>query len=88
MDNIIQKIIDNKDKIVGLRFNGSFYDVDYVSVDDVDCYDQLANDDVIITAHTIDTVGGDGVMVFEFTVAELKVQKDVKLYRLEEIKNG
>ena len=84
-ENIIQKIIDNKDKIVGIKLDGNFYDVDYISVDDVDCYDQLAGDDIIITAHTIDTVSDDGVMTFEFTVNEIKTAKEVKLYKLEEI---
>ena len=85
MTNIIQKIIDNKDKIVGIKIDGNFYDVDYISVDDVDCYDQLAADDIIVNAHTIDNYGGDGVMTFEFTVKEIKNAKEVKLYKLSEV---
>lgn len=85
MTNIIQKIIDNKDKIVGIKIDGNFYDVDYVSVDDVDCHDQLTDDDVIINAHTIDNCCGSFVMTFEFTVKEIKNAKEVKLYKLEEI---
>ena len=46
MSNIIQKIIDNKDKIVRIRINGDYYDIDYISVDGVSCYDQLENNDV------------------------------------------
>lgn len=82
---IIQKIIDNADKIVGIKIDGDFYDVDYVSVDDVDCYDQLSNNDVIVNAHSIDNCCGSYVMTFEFTVAELKSAKEIKLYKLEEI---
>ena len=48
MSNIIQKIIDNKHKIAGIEIDGNFYNVDYVSVDDADCYDQLATDDIIL----------------------------------------
>ena len=77
MTNIIQKIIDNKDKIVGIKIDGNFYDVD--------CYDQLAADDIIVNAHTIDNYGGDGVMTFEFTVKEIKNAKEVKLYKLSEV---
>ena len=37
MTNIIQKIIDNKHKIVGIEIDGNFYNVDYVSVNDANC---------------------------------------------------
>jgi len=72
--NIIQKIIDNKDIIVGIEVDDVFYDVDSVLVDDVEVYDMLAPNDDIIWA--------DG---HYFTVEEIKNAKDVKLYKLEEI---
>ena len=42
---------------------------------------QAAESDIIVNAHTIDNYGGDGVMTFEFTVAELKGAIEIKLYK-------
>lgn len=82
-ENIIQKIIDNKDKIVGIRINGVFYDVDFVGVDGQDCYDQFSRYDTIISAHQVDEF--DCVLKYEFRVGNIKDDQDVKLYRLKEI---
>ena len=83
MTNIIQKIIDNKSKITGIKLNGIFYEVSYVSVDDVDCFDQLAPNDIIVSAYLVDEY--DCVLKYEFTVEEIKKANDVKLYKLSEV---
>ena len=83
MRNIIQKIIDHKNEITGIRINGEFYDVDTALVGDVDCFDQFAPTDVIITAHQVNSYGC--VSKYEFTVEYIEKAKGVKLYRLEEI---
>ena len=82
-ENIIQKIIDNKDKIVGIRINGVFYDIDFIGVDGQDCYDQFSPCDTIISAMQIDEF--DCVLKYEFSVMDIENAKDVKVYRLEEI---
>lgn len=84
MTNIIQKIIDNKHKIVGIKIDGDFYDIDYVSVDDVDCYDQLVADDVILHCYTADT-DTNVTENYYFKVKDIKNAKEVKLYELKEI---
>lgn len=84
MTNIIQKIIDNKDKIVGIKIDGDFYDIDYISVDDADCYDQLVADDVILHCYTADT-DTNVTENYYFKVKDIKNAKEVKLYKLEEI---
>lgn len=83
MRNIIQKIIDHKNEITGIRINDEFYDVDAALVDDVDCFDQFAPTDIIIAAHQVNSYGC--VSKYEFTVEYIKKAKSVKLYRLEEI---
>ena len=85
MTNIIQKVIDNKDSIIGIRIDGVFYDVEYVSVDDAEVFDMLA-DDIIIRAYQVDSTDTyRNLLDYEFTVKDLKDSKEVKLYRLEEI---
>lgn len=84
MDNIIQKIIDNKDKIVGIRINEEYYEWGCVCVDDQYCYDQFSPSDVIIyNAYQIDV--DKGVIRYNFTVEDIKNANKVKLYKLEEI---
>lgn len=81
---MIQKIIDHKYNIVGVRLDGMFYDVDCVMVDDAECYDVLTPDEVIMKAHQIDE--NECIIEFEFTVKDLKEFKEIKLYELKEIK--
>ena len=84
MTNIIQKIIDNKDKIVRIRINGDYYDIDYISVDGVSCYDQLENNDVILHCYLTDT-DSHVTENYYFDVEDIKSAKEIKLYKLEEI---
>ena len=72
MTNIIQKIIDNKHKIVGIEIDGNFYNVDYVSVNDANCYNQLVTD-TNVTEN------------YYFEVKDIQNAKKIKLYKLEEI---
>ena len=75
--DIVQKIKDNADKLVGIRLNGEFYDVDLV-------YPHCSSDyHALIRAHQNDCE--KGIAVFEFNAGNIKDFKDVKLYRLEEI---
>ena len=75
MNNIIQKIIDNKHKIVGISINDSFYEVDYISVN---------ADDIILYCYTTDT-RTNVTENYYFTKKDIKNAKEVKLYKLEEI---
>lgn len=82
-ENIIQKIINNKDNITGITIDGTFYDVSFIGVDGQDCYDQMAPTDTIVSAYQVDEF--DCVLKYDFTVEFIKNAKEVKLYRFEEI---
>ena len=84
MSNIIQKIIDNKHKIVGIEIDGSFYNVDYVSVNDANCYNQLVVNDVILHCYTTNT-DTNVTENYYFEVKDIQNAKKIKLYKLEEI---
>lgn len=74
---IVQKIKDNADKIVGIRLNDEFYDVDMI-------YQYCPSDcHILIEAHQNDSE--KGIIKFEFTAGDINKYKDVKLYKLEEI---
>lgn len=73
MSNIIQKIIDNKHKIVGIEIDGNFYNVDYVSVNDVILHCYTTNTDTNVTEN------------YYFEVKDIQNAKKIKLYKLEEI---
>lgn len=75
--NVVQKIKDNADKLVGIRLNDEFYDVDLV-------YPHCSSDyHVLIRAHQNDCE--KGIVEFEFNAGNIKSFDNVKLYRLEEI---
>ena len=82
MTNIIQRIIDNKNDIAGIRVNGIFYSVDYVMVDEQLCCDEFCPDDIIMRAYQIG--GYDNYIEYELSVGQLLVS-NVKLYKLQEI---
>lgn len=73
MSNIIQKIIDNKHKIVGIEIDGNFYNVDYVSVNDVILHCYTTNTDTNVTEN------------YYVEVKDIQNAKKIKLYKLEEI---
>lgn len=77
-ENIIQKIIDNRNKIVGIEIDGNFYNVDYIPV--------VAEDKVVLHCYTTDT---DRKVTenYYFYMEDIKNAKEIKLYRLEEIKD-
>lgn len=77
MNNIIQKIIDNKHKITAVELDGVYYKVDFIS--DVTTTDSH----VIVYSHTY-ARGGD-LVIKHLTVGDIKNAKEVKLYKLEEI---
>ena len=77
MTDIIQKIIDNKDKITAIEINGEHYTVDFVS-------DIITTDShVMIYYHTY-ARGGD-LMLEHLTVGDIKNGKNVKLFVEKEI---
>ena len=77
MSDIIQKIIDNKDKITAIEINGEHYTVDFVS-------DIITTDShVMIYYHTY-ARGGD-LMLEHLTVGDIKNGKNVKLFVEKEI---
>lgn len=84
MSNIIQKIIDNKHKIVGIEIDGNFYNVDYVSVNDANCYNQLVVNDVILHCYTTNT-DTNVTENYYFEVKDIQDAKEIKLYELKEI---
>lgn len=75
MTNIIQKIIDNKHKIVGIEIDGNFYNVDYVSVNDVILHCYTTDTDTNVTEN------------YYFDTEDIKNAKEIKLYELKEIRN-
>lgn len=87
MTNIIQKIIDNKHKIVGIEIDGNFYNVDYVSIHDTDCHDQLVANDITLYCYITDT-STNVTENYYFDTEDIKNAKEIKLYELKEIENG
>lgn len=84
MNNIIQKIVDNRNEINAIKIDGNFYNIDYIFVDGVICYDQLKNDDVILHCYLTDT-DSHVTENYYFNVEDIKSAKEIKLYKLEEI---
>lgn len=81
MTNLIQRIINKKHDIVGIRVNGIFYYVDYIAVDDQVCYDEFCHDDLIIKAYLCEN---DEFIEYDFNVGQL-LESNVKLYKLQEV---
>ena len=82
MKELIQKIIDNQNVIIGIKLDGIFYDVDCVLIgSDTDAND-LIGDTELIKAHQIDN---DLVIGYELSVQDIADAKEVKLYKLQEI---
>ena len=75
--DIIKKIVKHRTELVGIRLDGTYYEVDYTSDD------AQTDEDLLIRAYQID--GYDIVASYEFTVADIRNFKSVKLYRLQEI---
>ena len=76
-ENIIQKIVDNQDKITAVELDGVHYKVDFIS--DVTTTDSH----VIVYYHTY-ARGGD-LMLEHLTVGDIKNAKNVKLFVEKEI---
>lgn len=75
--DIIQKIIDNQDKITSIEVDGERYKVDFIS-------DVITTDShVLVYYHTYHR-GGDLVLQ-HLTVGDIKNAKDVKIFVEEEI---
>ena len=73
--NIFKKIIDNKNKLVGIRVNGVYYHVEYVEVD-------IIGDFRYVSTYQIDD--RDCYIGYDFYTEDLE-NAEVKLYELKEI---
>ena len=73
MTNIIQKIIDNKDKIPAIEIDGEHCRVDFIS-------------DIITTdSHVMIFYRGGDLILKHLTVGDIKNGKNVKLFIEKEI---
>ena len=80
--DIIKEIFKHKHEIVAIRIDGVCYDIYYMNLDDVISHEQLADDDVIIEAYLLED---DVPAIYNFTVADIKNAKSVKLYKFVEV---
>lgn len=77
MSDIIQKIIDNKDKITAIEIDGEHIRVDFIS-------DVITTDSHVIVYYHTYARGGD-LMLEHLTVGDIKNAKNVKLFVEKEI---
>ena len=81
-----EKILKDYSKLTGIRFNGIFYNVNYVNTDLL-CKDleEVVEDDfeIIIGAYQLDE--DNCYLEYEFTVKDILNAREVKLYQLQEI---
>ena len=76
-ENIIQKIIDNKDKITAIEIDGEHIRVDFIS-------DVITTDSHVIIYYHTHACGGD-LMSKHLTVGDVKNAKNIKLFVEKEI---